>query len=121
VGVDIGWRFIPQLLLLCCSTHRPGAQKPSRMRLFFGEVFLCSPLILPYARLEIVTKSVTKWQTSAALGMDTKSGYSLVRRRGVAFFGERIAEWSPQAFMTNYLIGLELMCSSLHLLVRGVG
>jgi len=38
----------------------------------------------------------------------------------VEIFGERIPQWSPQAFMTNYLTGLALIWSSLHLLVRGV-
>jgi len=71
--------------------------------------------IIPYHRPKIVTKSVTNRQTSASFGMDTKSGQSLVRRRGVEFFGDRIPEWSPQAFMTNYLTSLELMWSSLHL------
>jgi len=83
--------------------------------------FVLHNSILPYAHLLIVTKSVTKWQTSVTFRIATKSGYSLVRRRGVAFFGERVPEWSPQAFMTNCLTGLDLMWSSLHLLLRGVG
>src|SRR6266699_5344785 len=76
----------------------------------------------PYHRNRLlnVTESVTNCQTSAAFGMAPKSGYSLVRRRGGEIFGERIAEWSPQVFMTNDLISLNLMCSSLHLLVKGV-
>jgi len=41
--------------------------------------------------------------------MASKFGYSLVRRREGEFFGERIAERFAQAFMTNDLIGLELM------------
>jgi hypothetical protein len=55
--------------------------------------------------LFFVTKSVMKCQTSAAFGIDTTSGYSLVKRRGVAFFGEWIPGWSAQAFMTSYLTG----------------
>jgi hypothetical protein len=41
--------------------------------------------------------------------MATKFGYSLVRRREGEFFGERIPERSAQAFMTNDLIGLDLV------------
>src|SRR6266487_3458962 len=61
--------------------------------------------ILPYARLKNVTKSVTNWQTSAAFGIDTTSGSSLERRGEVAFFGERIPEWSPQAFIRHAACG----------------
>ena len=76
--------------------------------------------ILPHDRLLIVTESITKSQLSVTFGIDTQSGYSLVRRRGVEFFGDRIPEWSPQAFKTNDLTGLALIWSSLHLLLRGV-